>query len=173
MSIYGDQISVKELVASYVHLCTLYWWLRPFGCGVFLGGYGRDGPQLYMIEPSGVSYVVLFSKNKNKIRDLSSNDLTGRIPVPLFSVPVFNFSGTHLACGSSLQEPCVSGSSIPGSTRKSKLKAVITSVTSGAFVLLLLGAIFMLYNAVLESIDDYDQFSVATEDSHVLHRGAI
>lgn len=28
---YGEQIPVKELaerVASYVHLCTLYWWLR-------------------------------------------------------------------------------------------------------------------------------------------------
>lgn len=75
--------------------------------------------------------------------DLSSNDLTGRIPAALFSVPVFNFSGTRLACGSSLQEPCVSGSSIPGSTRKSKLKAVVTGVTSGVFVLLLLGAIFM------------------------------
>ncbi|XP_074366786.1 uncharacterized protein LOC141707490 isoform X3 [Apium graveolens] len=89
-SIYGDQISVKELVASYVHLCTLYWWLRPFGCGVFLGGYGRDGPQLYMIEPSGVSYVS-FSE-----MDLSSNDLTGRIPVPLFSVPVFKNTSTLL-----------------------------------------------------------------------------
>lgn len=30
---------------------------RPFGCGVILGGYDRDGPQLYMIEPSGISYV--------------------------------------------------------------------------------------------------------------------
>lgn len=30
-STYGDPIPVKELadrVASYVHLCTLYWWLR-------------------------------------------------------------------------------------------------------------------------------------------------
>lgn len=30
-STYGDAILVKELaerVASYVHLCTLYWWLR-------------------------------------------------------------------------------------------------------------------------------------------------
>lgn len=30
-SVYGDLIPVKELadrVASYVHLCTLYWWLR-------------------------------------------------------------------------------------------------------------------------------------------------
>ncbi|KAH9675078.1 proteasome subunit alpha type [Citrus sinensis] len=58
-SVYGEPIPVKELaqrVASYVHLCTLYWWLRPFGCGVILGGYDRDGPQLYMIEPSGISY---------------------------------------------------------------------------------------------------------------------
>ena len=58
-STYGEAIPVKELadrVASYVHLCTLYWWLRPFGCGVILGGYDRDGPQLYMVEPSGISY---------------------------------------------------------------------------------------------------------------------
>lgn len=58
-STYGEPIPVKELaerVASYVHLCTLYWWLRPFGSGVILGGYDRDGPQLYMVEPSGVSY---------------------------------------------------------------------------------------------------------------------
>lgn len=30
-SVYGEPIPVKELaerVASYVHLCTLYWWLR-------------------------------------------------------------------------------------------------------------------------------------------------
>lgn len=30
-SVYGEAIPVKELaerVASYVHLCTLYWWLR-------------------------------------------------------------------------------------------------------------------------------------------------
>uniref|UniRef100_A0A0E0DTD2 Proteasome subunit alpha type n=1 Tax=Oryza meridionalis TaxID=40149 RepID=A0A0E0DTD2_9ORYZ len=57
--VYGEPMPVKELadrVASYVHLCTLYWWLRPFGCGVILGGYDRDGPQLYMIEPSGLSY---------------------------------------------------------------------------------------------------------------------
>lgn len=57
--VYGEPIPVKELaerVASYVHLCTLYWWLRPFGCGVILAGYDREGPQLYMVEPSGVSY---------------------------------------------------------------------------------------------------------------------
>lgn len=29
--VYGEPIPIKELadrVASYVHLCTLYWWLR-------------------------------------------------------------------------------------------------------------------------------------------------
>ncbi|GLT44739.1 hypothetical protein SLA2020_186190 [Shorea laevis] len=59
ISVYGEPIPVKELaerVASYVHLCTLYWWLRPFGCGIILGGYDREGPQLYMVEPSGISY---------------------------------------------------------------------------------------------------------------------
>ncbi|KAL8197770.1 hypothetical protein R6Q57_024211 [Mikania cordata] len=59
-STYGEPIPIKELahrVASYVHLCTLYWWLRPFGSGVILGGYDRGGPQLYMVEPSGVSYM--------------------------------------------------------------------------------------------------------------------
>ncbi|CAI0397756.1 unnamed protein product [Linum tenue] len=37
---------------SHVHFLRC----RPFGCGVILGGYDRDGPQLYMIEPSGISY---------------------------------------------------------------------------------------------------------------------
>jgi len=32
---------------------------RPFGSSAILGGYDRDGPQLYMIEPSGVAYVRL------------------------------------------------------------------------------------------------------------------
>lgn len=36
-SVYGEPIPVKELaerVASYVHLCTLYWWLRFVGTSV-------------------------------------------------------------------------------------------------------------------------------------------
>ncbi|XP_057492757.1 probable LRR receptor-like serine/threonine-protein kinase At5g63710 isoform X3 [Actinidia eriantha] len=46
--------------------------------------------------------------------DLSSNELTGRIPTQLFSLPTFNYSGTRLSCGSSLQQPCVSSSPVPG-----------------------------------------------------------
>ncbi|WRX34592.1 Proteasome alpha-subunit [Theobroma cacao] len=65
-SVYGEPIPVKELaerIASYVHLCTLYWWLRPFGCGVILGGYDRDGPQLHLTMNSDFS-----SSNDEKVK---------------------------------------------------------------------------------------------------------
>ena len=29
---------------------------RSLGVGVILGGYDRDGPQLYVVEPSGITY---------------------------------------------------------------------------------------------------------------------
>lgn len=86
--VYGEPMPVKELadrVASYVHLCTLYWWLRPFGCGVILGGYDRDGPQLYMIEPSGLSYKYFGAAlgkgrqaAKTEIEKLKLSELTCR-----------------------------------------------------------------------------------------------
>ena len=41
----------------YVHAYTLYSAVRPFGCSFLLGSYSaNDGAQLYMIDPSGVSY---------------------------------------------------------------------------------------------------------------------
>lgn len=58
-SFYGLQIPTKVLcdrVANFAHLFTLYWWTRPFGTSALLGGYDRDGPQLYSIEPSGVAF---------------------------------------------------------------------------------------------------------------------
>ncbi|XP_039012896.1 proteasome subunit alpha type-3-like [Hibiscus syriacus] len=72
-SVYGEPIPVKELaerVASYVHLCTLYWWLRPFGCGKILGGYDRDGPQLYIWLnrlASPIDTLVLQLGRENKL----------------------------------------------------------------------------------------------------------
>ncbi|GLU12619.1 hypothetical protein SLE2022_292830 [Rubroshorea leprosula] len=73
--------------------------------------------------------------------DLSSNNLTGRIPAQFFSAPTFNFTGTHLACGSTFPHPCVSGSPLPVSSSWTKLKIVTTSASCGVLVLLL-GAIF-------------------------------
>lgn len=56
---YGIGIPVKylnERVAMYMHAYTLYSAVRPYGCSVILGAYETDGPAMYMIDPSGVSY---------------------------------------------------------------------------------------------------------------------
>lgn len=43
----------------YMHAYTLYSALRPFGCSVVLSSYDElDGPQLYCLDPSGVSWVI-------------------------------------------------------------------------------------------------------------------
>ncbi|XP_012541273.1 proteasome subunit alpha type-3 [Monomorium pharaonis] len=56
---YGVGIPLKylnERVSMYMHAYTLYSAVRPYGCSVLLGTYETDGPALYMIDPSGVSY---------------------------------------------------------------------------------------------------------------------
>uniref|UniRef100_A0AAX7T9E4 Proteasome subunit alpha type-3 n=1 Tax=Astatotilapia calliptera TaxID=8154 RepID=A0AAX7T9E4_ASTCA len=57
---YGHDIPLKHLsdrVAMYVHAYTLYSAVRPFGCSFILGSYDKDdGSQLYMVDPSGISY---------------------------------------------------------------------------------------------------------------------
>eukprot|EP00172_Hildenbrandia_rubra_P000814 Plantae.Rhodophyta-Hildenbrandia_rubra.ctg14588.p2 GENE.Plantae.Rhodophyta-Hildenbrandia_rubra.ctg14588~~Plantae.Rhodophyta-Hildenbrandia_rubra.ctg14588.p2 ORF type:complete len:255 (+),score=57.07 Plantae.Rhodophyta-Hildenbrandia_rubra.ctg14588:157-921(+) len=67
---YGDKVSGKVLVerlASFVHMYTLQWFVRPFGCAGLVGVWGEKGPELYLIEPSGVSYkyyAVAYGKGK-------------------------------------------------------------------------------------------------------------
>ncbi|XLR01257.1 hypothetical protein S83_067455 [Arachis hypogaea] len=75
--------------------------------------------------------------------DLSSNGLTGTIPMPLFSIPIFNFSNTLLHCCSSLDQPCASKPSLPGSTNKPKLVKIVGFASFGLFALIILGAIFI------------------------------
>ncbi|XP_059624486.1 probable LRR receptor-like serine/threonine-protein kinase At5g63710 [Cornus florida] len=106
--------------------------------------------------------------------DLSSNDLSGRIPAQLFSIPTFNFTGTHLNCGSTLQQPCVSSSTIPAVlNRKSKLEIVITGASCGAFILLLLGAIFVYRFRQVHKLK-HDLFvDVAGEDECKLSFGQL
>lgn len=56
---YGVGIPVKylnERVAMYMHAYTLYSAVRPYGCSVILSAHEADGPAMYMIDPSGVSY---------------------------------------------------------------------------------------------------------------------
>lgn len=58
---YSVSIPLKYLndrVSMYMHAYTLYSAVRPYGCSVIMGSYDNlDGPQMYMIDPSGVSYV--------------------------------------------------------------------------------------------------------------------
>lgn len=57
---YGVSIPLKYLndrVSMYMHAYTLYSAVRPYGCSVILAAYESDGPVMFMIDPSGVSYV--------------------------------------------------------------------------------------------------------------------
>ncbi|KAJ4966107.1 hypothetical protein NE237_017956 [Protea cynaroides] len=76
--------------------------------------------------------------------DLSANIFSGRIPPELFKVPNFNFTGTHLDCGSHWQQTCVSKSSVPASQRKSRLGIVLVLIAAvfGTILLLSIGAMF-------------------------------
>uniref|UniRef100_A0A0V0G5Y8 Proteasome subunit alpha type n=2 Tax=Triatominae TaxID=70999 RepID=A0A0V0G5Y8_TRIDM len=57
---YKSSIPLKylnERVSMYMHAYTLYSAVRPFGCSVILSSYNSvSGPEMYMIDPSGVSY---------------------------------------------------------------------------------------------------------------------
>lgn len=55
---YGDAVPLKylvERVSAYMHAYTLYAAVRPFGASVLLASYVNDKPELFMIDPSGVS----------------------------------------------------------------------------------------------------------------------
>jgi len=48
---------LAERIAGYVHVHSLYWHVRPFGCTVMIGTLEeKQGPALYMIDPSGTFY---------------------------------------------------------------------------------------------------------------------
>lgn len=52
---------LNDRVSMYVHAYTLYSAVRPFGSSLIIGAYDPDdGSQMYMIDPSGVSYVSYY-----------------------------------------------------------------------------------------------------------------
>lgn len=87
-SFFGNPIPLKVLcdrVANFAHLFTLYWWTRPLGSAVLLGGYDREGPAIYTIEPSGVAHRYLGSAigkgkqaAKTQIEKLKLSEMTCR-----------------------------------------------------------------------------------------------
>lgn len=44
----------------YIHAYTLYSAIRPYGCSVILASYENDEPEMYTIDPSGVTYVRFY-----------------------------------------------------------------------------------------------------------------
>ncbi|KAK0482120.1 20S proteasome subunit [Armillaria luteobubalina] len=48
--------SLADRLGMYVQAYTLYSSVRPFGISTILGAVDKDGPSLYVIEPSGVFY---------------------------------------------------------------------------------------------------------------------
>lgn len=56
---YGDPIPghvLAERLGSFVHLFNLYSSVRPYGVCTLLATYGKEGPQLYLVEPSGTTH---------------------------------------------------------------------------------------------------------------------
>lgn len=50
--------TLNDRISSYIHAYTLYSAVRPFGVSVILAACTpARGPEMYMIEPSGSSYV--------------------------------------------------------------------------------------------------------------------
>lgn len=51
--------AVADRLGLYVQAYTLYSSVRPFGISTILGSVDKTGPQLFVVEPSGVFYVRL------------------------------------------------------------------------------------------------------------------
>jgi len=77
--------ALAEQLAMYAQAYTLYSSVRPFGTAVLLAALDRNGPQLYMIEPSGVHYGYYGcaigkgkQQAKTEIEKLKLQDITCR-----------------------------------------------------------------------------------------------
>lgn len=98
---YGGPIPLKNLadrVAMYIHAYTLYSSVRPFGSAFLMASHNEDGPQLYMIDPSGVAfgyYGCAIGKAKQnakteiekiKMKDMSVHDLVKEVAKIIYVV---------------------------------------------------------------------------------------
>ncbi|KAK7061568.1 proteasome subunit alpha type [Favolaschia claudopus] len=48
--------TIVDRIGQFVQVYTLYSSVRPFGISTIMGAVDKDGPSLYVIEPSGVFY---------------------------------------------------------------------------------------------------------------------
>lgn len=67
---YGESIPCQiiiDRISMHVQYYTIQSYLRPYGVSAVIGGHDRNGYHLFMVEPSGVSFVCyLIDQNKNK-----------------------------------------------------------------------------------------------------------
>lgn len=51
--------TLNERMGGYMHLFTVYWYLRPFGASILLAGYDQEtkAAELYCCEPTGQALV--------------------------------------------------------------------------------------------------------------------
>jgi len=66
--------TITDRIGLYVQAYTLYSSVRPFGISSILGAVDKDGPQLYVIEPSGV-FFGYFGAAVGKGRQLAKTEL--------------------------------------------------------------------------------------------------
>ncbi|KAF7433250.1 hypothetical protein PC9H_005200 [Pleurotus ostreatus] len=66
--------SVAERVGLYLQAYTLYSSVRPFGVSTILGGVDKNGPQLFVLEPSG-TYHGYHGAAVGKGRQLAKTEL--------------------------------------------------------------------------------------------------
>ncbi|CAG8680828.1 13578_t:CDS:2, partial [Racocetra fulgida] len=58
----------------YAQAYTLYSNVRPFGSSAIIGTVDKEGPQLFMVEPSGVYWVAKTEIEKLKLAEMSVLD---------------------------------------------------------------------------------------------------
>lgn len=49
--------TLVDRVSGYLHQYTVYGGLRPVGASITFASFGPDGPELYIADPSGASWV--------------------------------------------------------------------------------------------------------------------
>merc|ERR1712070_180094 len=69
---YGMDIPgnvLNERLSSFMHLYTVYWTVRPFGCSALMGVHNRDGYELNMEELSARDALFEVSKIIHQVHD--------------------------------------------------------------------------------------------------------
>jgi len=83
---YGAPVPINVVakrLASVAHNYTLHSYMRPFGATAIIGGVDVDGPQLWLVEPSGITngyFATAVGKGaraaKSELEKLKLNEMT-------------------------------------------------------------------------------------------------